>query len=61
MIPKCTPILEIALMQELQMFKALVEKATKHQIGPQNTIRKVFKHRCLKCPFIIQLDMICMN
>jgi len=34
MIPKCTPILGITLVQELQMFRALVEKANKHQIGP---------------------------
>jgi hypothetical protein len=32
LIPKCTPILE--LMQESQMFRALVEKANKYQIGP---------------------------
>jgi hypothetical protein len=34
MIPKCTLTLGITLMQELQMFKTLVGKANKHQIGP---------------------------
>jgi len=34
MIPKCTPILGVAFVWESQMFKALVEKANKHQIGP---------------------------
>jgi len=34
MTPKCTPFLGIALMQELQMFKTLVGKVNKHQIGP---------------------------
>jgi hypothetical protein len=43
------------------MFKALVGKANKDQIGPPNTIRKVLKHRCLKCPHIIHLNLICMN
>jgi hypothetical protein len=33
MTPKCTPTLGIALLRKLQMFKALVEKAQKHQIG----------------------------
>jgi hypothetical protein len=34
MILKCTPILGVALVRESQMFKALVEKLNKHQIGP---------------------------
>jgi len=34
MTPKCTPTLGIALVQELQMFSALVRKANKHQIEP---------------------------
>jgi len=34
MIPKCTPTLGVAFVQEFQMFRALVEKANKHQIGP---------------------------
>jgi hypothetical protein len=34
MTPKCTPTLGIAVMQELQMFKAMVGKEKKHQIGP---------------------------
>jgi hypothetical protein len=34
MTPKCIPTLGVAFVQELQMFKALVGKANKHQIGP---------------------------
>jgi len=34
MIPRCTPTLGVALVQESRMFKVLVEKANKHQIGP---------------------------
>jgi hypothetical protein len=33
MIPKCTPTLGVTLVQELRMFRALVEKEKKHQIG----------------------------
>jgi hypothetical protein len=34
MTPKCTPTLVVVLMRESWMFRALVEKAKKHQIGP---------------------------
>jgi hypothetical protein len=34
MTPKCTPTLGIELVWEFQMFKALVEKENKHQMGP---------------------------
>jgi len=34
MTPKCIPILGVALAWESPMFKALVEKKNKHQIGP---------------------------
>jgi hypothetical protein len=34
MIPKCILTLGVAFVQELQMFKALVRKANKHQISP---------------------------
>ncbi len=34
MTPKCTPTLGTTLVQELQMFRALVGKVNKHQIGP---------------------------
>ncbi len=33
MTPKCTPILGVAFVQELQMFETLVGKTKKHQIG----------------------------
>jgi hypothetical protein len=34
MAPKCIPTLGVALVQELQMFKALFGKVNKHQIVP---------------------------
>jgi hypothetical protein len=34
MTPKCTPTLEVALVRELWMFRTLVGKLNKHQIGP---------------------------
>ncbi len=43
------------------MFRALVGKVNKHQIGPQDIIKKFLKRRCLKCLCIVHLDLICMN
>jgi hypothetical protein len=34
MTPKCATTLGIAFMQEFEIFRALVERAYKHQIGP---------------------------
>ncbi len=31
------------------------------KLGPQDTIRNVLKCRCLKCPRIVHLDLICMS
>jgi hypothetical protein len=61
MTPKCAPTLGVALVRELQMFKALVVKENKYQLGPQETIRKVLKHRCLKCYRIVHLDLVYMS
>jgi hypothetical protein len=43
------------------MFITLVGKANKHQLGPHDTIGKVLKGKCLKCPHIVHLDLICMS
>jgi len=43
------------------MFRTLVGKVNKHQIGPHDTIKKVLNCRYLKCLHIVQLDLICMN
>jgi hypothetical protein len=31
------------------------------KLGPHDTIKKVLKRRCLKCPYIVHLDMICIS
>jgi hypothetical protein len=43
------------------MFGALVGKTNKNQMDPQDTIKKVLKHRYLRCSRIIHLDLICMG
>jgi len=53
--PKCIPILGVVAVRELWMSRASVEMVNKPQIGPPKTpFKKVLKHRCLKCPYIIQ-------
>jgi len=61
MAPKCTPTLKVVFLREPRIFKALVKKANKHQIKPQDTIEKVLKCRCLKCSHIIDLNLKCMS
>jgi len=60
MTPKCTPTLGVAFAWKLRMFKALVGKQVLNCVF-KDTIRNVLKHRCLKCPRIVHLDLICMN
>jgi len=41
--------------------KPWLERQTNTKLGPQNTIRKVLKRRCLRCPHIVHLNLIFMN
>jgi hypothetical protein len=50
MTPKCTPTLGIALVWELWMFKTLIRKANKHQIGPPRHHYKGLETYILKVP-----------
>jgi len=61
MTPNCTPTLGIAFVRELQMFRTLIGNAKNTKLGPQDTIRKVLKCRCFKCPHIVHLNLICMS
>jgi hypothetical protein len=47
---KCTPTLGVALVRESRMFKTLVGKANKHQIGPLGHHWKGFEMSMLKVP-----------
>jgi hypothetical protein len=51
----------ITFVRESWMFKTLVGKTNKIKLGPHDTIGKVLKCRCLKCPHIVHLYLICMN
>jgi hypothetical protein len=43
------------------MFKTLVEKVNKHQIGPLGHHWKVLKWKCPKCPQTFHLNLKCMS
>jgi hypothetical protein len=43
------------------MFKTLVGKAKKIPKWAPKIPLERFKHRCLKCPYIVHLYLICMN
>jgi hypothetical protein len=55
MTPKCTPTLGVALMRESWIFKTLVEKVNKHQIGPSEYHQKDFEVYMPKCPCIVKM------
>jgi len=62
MTPKCTLILGITFMLELWInLEPWLKSQTSAKLGSQETIRIFLKHRCLKYPHIVHLDMICMN
>jgi hypothetical protein len=61
MTPISTSTLGVTLMQESQMFKALIEKVNKHQMGSLGIIIKVLKCKHLKCPHIVHVNLKSMN
>jgi len=61
MIPKSALILGVVFAWKLQMFRVLVGKVNKHQIGPHDNIKKVLKRRCFKCHRIVHLDLLCIS
>ncbi len=61
MTPKCTPTLKVTLMWKLWMFRALVDRQTNAKLGPQEPMKKILKHRCLKHPHFAHLKLICMS
>jgi hypothetical protein len=58
---KCIPILGIALVWSCECLETWLERQTSTKLGPQDTIRNVLKLKCLKCPHMVHLDLICMN
>ncbi len=60
-IPNCTPTLGVAFMQSCKCLKPWLERQTSTKLGSLDIIKKVLKHKCLKCLHIVHLNLICMS
>jgi len=59
--PSALPPWELHLCGSCECSEPWLEMKTSIKLVPWNTIRKVLKHRYLKCPRIVHLDMIYMS
>jgi hypothetical protein len=58
---KCILILGITLVWSCECSEPWLERQANTKLGPQDTIKKVLKFKCLKCPHIVHLDLICIS
>jgi len=61
MTPKCIFTLELHLCRICECLEPWLERQTSTKLGPQDNIKKFLKLRCLKCPYNVQLNLICMS
>ncbi len=58
--PSALPLWELHLCESCECSEPWLEKQTSTKLGPQDTIRKFLKHKCLlKVP--LHLNLICMS
>jgi hypothetical protein len=60
-LPNALRLWELHSCESLECLKPWLEKQTSTKLGPYDTIGKVLKFECLKCPHIVRWDLICMN
>ncbi len=60
-LPSVLSFWELHSCKSCESPKPWLERQTSTKLGPLNTIRKVLKHRCLKRPCIVHVDLICMS
>jgi hypothetical protein len=60
-LPNALPLWELHLCRSPKCFEHWLKNQTSTILGLYNTIGKVLRCRCLKCPLIVHLDLICMN
>ncbi len=60
-LPSALPLWELHLCGSYKCLKPWLERQKNTKLGPQDTIKKVLKLRCLKFPRIIHLNLICMS
>jgi len=61
MIPNVLQLWELHLCKSCECLEPWLKRQTNTKLSPQDTIKKVLKHKCLKCSRIIHLDLICMS
>jgi hypothetical protein len=59
--PNALSLWELHLCGSYECLEPWLERQTNTKLGPHDTIRKVLKHKFLRCPRIIHLDLICMS
>jgi hypothetical protein len=59
-LPSALPFWELHSFESYGKL-TLVEKKKNTKLGPQYTIKKVLKRRCLKCLHIAHLNLVCMS
>jgi len=55
------PFWELHSCKSFECLEPWLKRQTNTKLGPQNTIGKFLKFRCLKFPLIVHLDMKCMS
>jgi hypothetical protein len=60
-LPSALPFWELHSCESPECLKPWLEKQKNTKLGRYDTIGKVLKCRCLKCPHIVHSDLICMN
>jgi len=60
-LPNALPLLELHFCKSCKSLKSWLERQTSTKLGPQDTIKKFLKHRFLRCPCIVHLNLICMS
>jgi hypothetical protein len=60
-LPSALPLWELHLCKSYECLEPWLKKHTSAKLGPQDIIKKTLKRRCLKCPRIVHLDLICMS
>ncbi len=60
-MPNSFPFWELHLCKSCECLEPWLERKKNTKLGPQNTIKMVLKCKCLKCPCIVHLNLICMS
>jgi hypothetical protein len=59
--PSALPLWESHSCESCKCAKPWLKRKKNTKLGPKDDIKKVLKRRCLKCPCIVHLDLICMS